>query len=127
MAGLVAIYDTYNWVYLCLSYDERLGKSLALLTSDNGAYDEPLTRAIPIERAGPVFLGVDFDKEAFRFQYSSDGTNWIHLGPDFESARLSDEHCGGLGFTGTFVALCAQDLSGGRLPADFDYFEYLEL
>ena len=127
MAGLVAIYDTYNWVYLCISHHERLGKTLALLASDNGAYDEALADPISIERASSVSLRVDFDKEVFRFHYSIDGTNWTGLGPEFESARLSDEHCGGLGFTGTFIALCAQDLSGGRLPADFDYFEYREL
>ncbi|MCX7739824.1 MAG: hypothetical protein N2047_02230 [Meiothermus sp.] len=32
-----------------------------------------------------------------------------------------------MGFTGTFIGLCAQDLSGARLPADFDYFTYRPL
>jgi len=31
-----------------------------------------------------------------------------------------------LAFTGAFVGMCCQDLSGHRLPADFDYFEYSE-
>jgi xylan 1,4-beta-xylosidase len=124
MAGLVAIYDTANWVYLRISRDEKLGRTLATLTSDNGDYGEPLPREFPIEEAGRVFLAIDFDQEIFRFQFSPDGAEWIPIGPDFKSARLSDEHCGGLGFTGTFIALCAQDLSGRRLPADFDYFDY---
>lgn len=127
MAGLVSIYDTYNWVYLRIGYDEKLGKTLAILTSDNGIYDEPLAQEMPKAGARRIFLGVDFDKEVFRFQYSGDGANWTLIGPDFESAKLSDEYCGGLGFTGTFIALCAQDLSGCRLPADFDYFSYREL
>jgi xylan 1,4-beta-xylosidase len=126
MAGLAAIYDTYNWVYLRISSDEKLGKTLALLESDNGSYEEPLSQEIPVAGAR-IFLAVDFDREVFRFQFSDDGANWRPIGPDFQSAKLSDEHCGGLGFTGTFVALCAQDLSGSRLPADFDYFEYREL
>ena len=31
-----------------------------------------------------------------------------------------------LAFTGAFVGMCCQDLSGHRLPADFDDFEYSE-
>jgi xylan 1,4-beta-xylosidase len=127
MAGLVAIYDTANWVYLRTSRDEKLGRTLAILTSDNGSYGEPLPEEVPIETGKQIFLAVDFDQEIFRFQFSLDGEKWTMIGPDFKSARLSDEHCGGLGFTGTFIALCAQDLSGGRLPANFDYFDYREL
>lgn len=126
MAGLVTIYDTSNWVYLRISYDEKLGKSLGILTSDNRAYDEPLAREISIEGLRRVFLAVDFNREVFQFQYSRDGSSWTLLGPNFKSAKLSDEYCGGLGFTGTFIALCTQDLSGSRLPADFDYFDYRE-
>jgi xylan 1,4-beta-xylosidase len=126
MAGLVAIYDTVNWVYLRLGFDEKLGRTLAILASDNGTYDEPLGEEIPIKGVGQVFLAVDLDHETFRFLFSNDGADWVRIGPDFESAKLSDEHCGGLGFTGTFIALCAQDLSGNRLAADFDYFDYRE-
>jgi xylan 1,4-beta-xylosidase len=32
----------------------------------------------------------------------------------------------GIGFTGAFVGMCAQDLTGRRLAADFDYFDYAE-
>jgi xylan 1,4-beta-xylosidase len=127
MAGLVAIYDTDNWVYLRVSFNEKLGRTLAILISDNGNYDEPLPTEIAIEDVRRIFLAVDFAREFFQFQFSRDGMNWVPIGPDFESANLSDEHCGGLGFTGTFIALCAQDLSGSRLPADFDHFEYREL
>jgi len=30
-------------------------------------------------------------------------------------------------FTGAFSGLCCQDLSGERLHADFDYFEYRDV
>jgi xylan 1,4-beta-xylosidase len=126
MAGLAVIYDTYNWVYLRISRDQ-LGRTLALITSDNGNYDEPLAEEVSVEDTPRIFLAVEFDNEVFRFQFSRDGASWVPIGPDFPSAKLSDEYCGGLGFTGTFIALCAQDLSGNRLPADFDYFEYREL
>src|SRR5215831_7962952 len=81
----------------------KLGATLAILTSDNGSYDEPLTNEISVKGALRVFLAVDFEKEVF--QFSHDGTNWIPIGPDFGSAKLSDEHCGGRGFTGTFIAI----------------------
>jgi len=74
-------------------HHEKLGTTLAILTSDNGSYDEPLTDEISVKGALRVFLAVDFEKEVF--QFSHDGTNWIPIGPDFESAKLSDEHCGG--------------------------------
>jgi len=127
MAGLAAIYDTYNWVYFRISRDQKLGRTLALLISDNGNYDEPLAEEVSVEDTPRIFLAVEFDNEVFRFQFSRDGASWVPIGPDFPSAKLSDEYCGGLGFTGAFIALCAQDLSGNRLPADFDYFGYREL
>ena len=54
-------------------------------------------------------------------------------GPVLDGSILSDDYvedaevryrpC----FTGAFVGLCCQDLSGQRLHADFDGFEYREL
>jgi xylan 1,4-beta-xylosidase len=32
----------------------------------------------------------------------------------------------GWGFTGAFLGICCQDLSGRRRHADFDWFEYTE-
>ena len=126
MAGLACIYDTRNWVYLRVSRDENLGKSLAVLMSDNGRYEEPTDEEICIEGTPRIFLRVEFERALFRFRYSRDEQIWSAIGPEFLSAKLSDEHCGGLAFTGTFLALCVQDLTGARLPADFDYFQYEE-
>jgi len=41
---------------------------------------------------------------------------------------ISDEAGRGAGasFTGAFVGMCCQDLSGQNCPADFDYFQYTE-
>lgn len=38
--------------------------------------------------------------------------------------QLSDEYEGKLGFTGTFIGLCVQDLSAQKKWADFDYLRY---
>ena len=126
MAGLMAYYDTKHWTYLRVSRDEILGKTLTLLCSDAGVYSEPLKEEICIEGWQKVFLRVQFRRHTYRFGYCADGESWTWLEPKFESYKLSDDYCGGLAFTGTFIALCAQDLAGTHHHADFDFFEYLE-
>jgi xylan 1,4-beta-xylosidase len=54
--------------------------------------------------------------------------DWRWLPQLFDASILSDESTApGLpNFTGAFVGVCCQDLSGAAMPADFDYFEYVE-
>jgi xylan 1,4-beta-xylosidase len=67
------------------------------------------------------------EREELQFFYSCDGRDWKSIGPVLDASRLSDEYCHPvLAFTGAFVGLCAQDLSGRNRAADFDYFEYIE-
>ena len=126
MAGLVAYYQTNNWVYLRLSHDERLGKGLNILTCDHSTYDEALGEDVAVESAARVYLKVIFERETFRFAYATEPDTWREIGPCFDAGKLSDDYCQGLSFTGTFIGLCAQDLSGRRKHADFDYFTYRE-
>jgi len=126
LAGLAAYYNTRNWVYLRVSRDETLGKSLNILVCDNGSYQEALKQDLSIAGALRVYLRVSFERETFRFAYGTEPGAWQTIGPRFEAGRLSDDYCLGLSFTGTFIALCAQDLSGTRQCADFDYFLYRE-
>jgi xylan 1,4-beta-xylosidase len=126
MAGLVAYYNTRNWVYLRLSRDEALGKSLNILVCDNGRYDEALAEDISVNGNSRVYLKVTFERKHFRFAYATEPSMWQEIGPRFDAGKLSDDYCSGLSFTGTFIALCAQDLSGTRKHADFDYFVYRE-
>ncbi|WP_373737643.1 hypothetical protein [Jeotgalibaca porci] len=45
----------------------------------------------------------------------------------FDSYKLSDDYIEQAGFfTGAFVGMHCIDISGRRLPADFDYFRYEE-
>lgn len=127
MAGLSAYYDSRHWVYLRVSRDERQGKTLNLLVCDRNIPSEPLEREVSIEGWNRVYLRVRFERASFQFFYSSDGERWLEIGPEFESYKLSDDYCNGLAFTGTFIAVCAQDLAGTRQHADFDFFEYREL
>ena len=124
MAGIAAYYDTKHWVYLRVSSDETCGKTLNILVCDALRYSEPLPAEISIENWDSVHLRINFERHTFYFAYSSDGITWQRIDHDFETYKLSDDYCNGLSFTGAFIALCAQDLSGARLHADFDYFEY---
>lgn len=126
MAGLAAYYQTDNWVYLRLSHDETSGPCLNILSYDNGRYDEALERDLSLDGATRVYLKVVFEGKTFRFEYATEEHAWQPIGPTFESAKLSDDYCQGLSFTGTFIALCAQDLSGRGKAADFAYFRYQE-
>ncbi len=126
LAGLAAFYQTDNWVYLRLSRDEKLGKTLNILTYENREYDEPLAEEVAIRDAERVYLRVTFEGGTFYFEYALEPDAWHRIGPDFASSRLADDTCSGLSFTGTFIALCAQDLSGAKKHADFDYFTYRE-
>lgn len=126
MAGVAAYYDSRNWVYLRLSRDETLGRTLNIVSSENGQYREHLSPEVALPETGTVQLAVVYTGQVFHFEYSLGGQHWQRLGEDFSAGLLSDEHCGGLSFTGTFLALTCQDLSGRKLVADFLYAEYTE-
>ena len=128
MAGLVCIYDNTSFYYLHVTRDEILGTCLDVMTCIAGNFDSPLPEKIKIQEQG-CYLRVDVDYDKLRFSYSGNGEDWTFVGPDFDASTLSDDFDAGGGdahFTGTFVGLCCQDLSGRRKPADFDYFEYRE-
>src|SRR5690606_31494606 len=132
MAGLVYYYNARNWFYLRISRDEELGKTLAILTCDQGQYDEPLEREISVEGWSQVYLKLELDHERAQFMYSSNGNDWHKIGPVLDASQMSDEHVealrGGVmmdqGITGAFIGLCVQDLIGASKHADFDYFSY---
>ena len=57
MAGLIFLYDTENYLYLHLSYDEEIGKCITLLKAENKKY-EYLTDYIPLETGRDIILGL---------------------------------------------------------------------
>lgn len=125
MAGLVAYYNTENWYYLCVSHDESAGRVLRIMCMDNGTYDEPLDTDVPVD-TGYCRLRARIDHDTLRFSWSADNEVWQQIGPALDAGTLSDEHVRGWGFTGAFVGVCCQDLSGRAIHADFDWFEYRE-
>ncbi len=126
MAGLIAMYDINNYFYLNITFDEEKGKVLSITTCDNGNFDEPVADKVSLGDFNPCYLKVDVDYHLLQFYYSIDETDWIKFGPVFDASILSDEYTEPSRFTGAFVGLCCQDLSGQRKPADFDFFDYRE-
>jgi xylan 1,4-beta-xylosidase len=112
-----------------VSYDEEAGKSLRILDCDRGSYSEPLDQPHSLDGWERLYLKVTLDYDSLQFYYSPDNLAWQKIGPELAASRLSDEYCASAkgSFTGTYIGLCAQDLSGRRIAADFDYFEYREL
>lgn len=132
MAGLICYYNTKNYYYLRLSRDEEHGLGLNVLINDQGVYDELLDSDMWIEEGTCYHLRVKIHAGSVQFFASTDGEQWFEVGGKLPLDLLSDEHAtrmaGGYftdwGFTGAFVGVCVQDLSGERKYADFDYFEY---
>ncbi len=122
MAGLICWYDTQTHFYLRVSFDEQLGKNIAIIGCDNGVPIEPS----PPQAIGDwhrIFMRAEIADDQLRFAASPDGKNWRYIGPMLDASKLSDDYGTGLHFTGSFVGLCCQDLGGTRKAADFDYFE----
>lgn len=127
MAGLICMYDHENFYYLRITYDDEMGgKCIGIWTCDNGTFDYPLVKDVAINDWRRCYLRVKVDYDRLQFYYSKDQNEWLPIGPVLDASRLSDEYCREGRFTGAFVGLCCQDLTGQRRHADFDFFEYVE-
>ena len=126
MAGLVLYYNTINHYYLRISIDEELGRHVGIIRCDEGEHGELLETETRLPTDGPVCLRATMQREELQFSYSLDGDIWLTIGPILDSTILSDDYAN-LSFTGAFVGICAQDLTGQKRHADFDWFEYSEL
>lgn len=124
MGGLVCFYNTRNFYYLHITHDETVGKCLNIIVCENGDFSFPLQTPVPVARTTPCCLQAEFHYADLQFSFSPDGQAWSKIGEVFDASTLSDEATAGWGFTGTFVGLCSQDLSGVGKPADFDFFEW---
>jgi xylan 1,4-beta-xylosidase len=128
IAGLVCYYGGAKFHYLHVSHDETVGRYLAVMSAlpDSPQADAFTARvAIP---SGPLELRVEVDEERMYFGYRVGHGAWQWLPQPFDASILSDEATApGLpNFTGAFVGLACQDMSGSARHADFDWFEYRE-
>jgi len=129
MAGLVCYYNSSKFHYLYVSRDKELGKHIRVMSclpdqlqSDAFSPPELIPDGVPVE------LRVEVDFERLYFAYRLPGSSWRRMPGPLDASILSDEAAapGTPNFTGAFVGVCCQDMSGARCPADFDYFEYRE-
>lgn len=134
LAGLTCFYNTYtyHYLYICGS-DYGKQKFINIITGNNHHVEEPLQQGIEITGAKKVWLKADFDGAQLQFYFALEKGQWRKIGPVLDGSILSDEHVeGGQGpfrpcFTGAFVGMACQDLSGRRQHADFEYFDYKEV
>jgi xylan 1,4-beta-xylosidase len=124
MAGLICYYDTRQHYYLRVTHDEKIGKSLGIVLTDDGAYDELADSQTAINDWKLVFLRARIHRERLQFSASPDGQTWRKMGPVLDASKLSDDYGSTLRFTGSMVGVCVQDVGGTRVAADFDYFDY---
>ena len=128
-AGLVCYYNSTKFHYLHVTTDDdgrRQIQVLSALPTQTGS--SLLSEPVPIG-PGPIALRVEVDHEALRFGYRmADAADWCWLSETFDASILSDEATlpGLPNFTGTFVGMACQDMSGEGRPADFAYFHYVE-
>ncbi|MEM1319809.1 MAG: glycoside hydrolase family 43 protein [Bacteroidota bacterium] len=133
MAGLVCYYNTSHWYYLYMSGEKAEGQtSLQISCCDHFAYSEIFDPPIALNGATRLYLKVKIDREHLQFYYALQEGQWQPVGPVLDGSRLSDDYIQEgsdryrPAFTGAFIGLCCQDLSGQRLYADFDWLEYVE-
>ena len=87
------------------------------------------SRADPDSSGAPVSLRVEVDYERLHFAYRLEGEDdWHWLPEQFDASILSDEATApGLpNFTGAFVGMAARISPERAMPADFDWFEYVD-
>jgi len=127
-AGLICYYNGEKFHYCYISYDDRLGKHLRVMSAHPDlVQSDVFTTPLPIAGGSTVELRVEVDYERLRFAYRCE-ESWNWLPEQFDASILSDE-AGAPGkpnFTGAFVGVCCQDSSGQGRHADFDFFEYSE-
>ena len=121
-AGLICWYDTKTHYYLRVTCDEILGKVVEIALTDDSDYKVLEDSRLPVGDWTQFHLRAMIDHADLRFYASPDGDDWRSIGPVLDASKLSDDYGTGLHFTGAFVGICAQDLQGPRLYADFDSF-----
>lgn len=141
MAGLVAYYNRSAYHYLALTFDEKAGACLHILTCNaqwpNAVTYLALDEPVPVKPGVPVSMRIEVRGVQLLFFWHQGG-DWQRIGPTLDNSALSDE-CGegeqyknpgsfmggsSGNFTGAFVGMAANDMSGFAMPADFSYFYY---
>ncbi|UOQ46737.1 glycoside hydrolase family 43 protein [Gracilibacillus caseinilyticus] len=126
-AGLANYYNTGHWTTCQLTWHEEKGRILELMTCDQGNMTQPLkgNEILVPDEVEYVYLQVNVNVHTYRYAYSFNGETWNDIPVDLYAYKISDDYIEGGGFfTGAFVGMHCQDLTGQNKYADFDYFIY---
>lgn len=129
MAGLVCYYNTHKFHYLYLSHSDDCGVYIGLMCCEG---DQSFSVTFPVDdkkipyMKSEIYLRCTVDGGDLNFYYSEDEKQWNKVGTVLDYSVLSDEAGKGEGanFTGAFVGVCCQDLTGQKTSADFKFFDY---
>lgn len=128
-AGLITYYNAHKFHYIYLSHDPELGRCIDVCSCP-GDQSQALTFPMWGERIpageGPLVLAVKVRGNHQQFYAGPSEDALKPVGPVLDATLLSDEAGKGEGanFTGNFVGMSAQDLTGRRKHADFSDFTY---
>lgn len=129
IAGLICYYDTRNWQYLQISFDEQIASAVLRLEVCDGGVVSLVAEQPLADPQAPVRLAVRVEGDRAQFEAAQDDAGFRPVGTPTAADRLSDDYVkelGGLSFTGAFVGICVQDLDDHTAFADFRYFDYRE-
>lgn len=125
-AGLILYYNSTKFFYLCISADDGARELQLLRASPELEAGTALDVLSPLPD-GAIELRAQVDGESLRFAWREQGAAaWTIVPQTFDATILSDEVTwpGLPNFTGAFVGMACQDLSGAGTPADFAWFVY---
>ena len=132
LAGLVCYYNTAHFHYVHITADDGGRRCLQIITHDHFEHREAFEEPVLLPDTGIVFLKASLYGKELQFFYGLKEKQWKKAGPVLNAGILSDDYVreGGTryrpAFTGTFVGICCQDLSGSKIQAQFDWFAYKE-
>jgi xylan 1,4-beta-xylosidase len=132
MAGLVCYYNSAHFHYLHITANDEGNRCLQIISFDNFKQTEAFDEPIQLPDTGFIYLKAALHGAELQFYYATRENEWIAAGNVLNATILSDDYVRDGGdryrpaFTGAFVGMCCQDLSGNKLPAHFDWFSYVE-
>ena len=118
MAGLMLFLNTTNYLYMYVTYDEKMGKVLRLMKSVDGEFSLSPEK-IALSEAS-VCLKIQVEGSVGKFLYRRNAMEeWRQIDEPQDLLFLAG------GFTGNFVGIAAHDMDKKcGSYADFDFFEY---
>jgi xylan 1,4-beta-xylosidase len=128
--GIVCYYNTGHFIYLHFAGNDD-GETMALqvIVCDNFSFDFLLDAPIPFAH-GYAELKIQWKKDTISFFFRRESSPWIKLEREADGSILSDDYVQNgsdkyrPAFTGSFVGVTCQDLTGMRQAGNIHYLRY---